>query len=307
MIKKLLFVLIFIMAFSIPASAKTKKKYLALGDSITYGYGLDNREEEAYANLFSKKHNLELTNEAVTGDRSTDLLERLANYNIDDYDVISICIGANDVFKIIVNDVYEKSVTEIIDYILNLDNNVEFNEKVEKNLKTLDENLGIIMNKLKSGQAQIYMFNVYNPFNKFFAEKVKDLTDMYVKRINEVIDKHKDGTHFIDLYSKFNKSKEDLVNSESTRKDYRMDPHPTPEGHKYIYNLLSDEYELHNIDSPFLLLVIIFGILVFLLEIIEILYTIKKFNVKIPKNIDIEPKLEDVKEEENKSSRFIRS
>lgn len=304
--KKILFIFILAFLFLIPASAKTKKKYLALGDSITYGYGLDNLDTN-FATLFSKKHDLELTNEAISGDETKDLLERISNYNINDYDVITLCIGANDVLGQFLDDIIGMDSLETINYIMNIDNNEDFQNRVNQKLVEFKSNLAKIMGILKSGHAQIYLMNVYNPYYRFSVEELDRQADKFVKRINEIIEEYKNDTYFVNLYKKFNSSKKELVNSQTTRIGYTSDPHPSPEGHEYIAELLSNEYELNNFELRNIILTIIFGILVILLEILEMMYTIKKFGIKSPNNIDIKPKIEEKEDVKEGSSRFIRS
>ena len=304
--KKILILILTFTLFLVSAKAKAKKKYLALGDSITYGYGLDNRDEN-FATLFSKTQKLELTNEAISGDETSDLLNKLPNYNINDYDVITLCIGANDVLGEFLDDIENKSSLEIVEYIMNLDNNEDFQNRVNQKLEQFKTNLAKIMEIIKSGHAQVYLMNVYNPYHKFSLEALDKQADKFVKRINEVIEEYKKDTYFINLYKKFDSSKKELVNSQTTRTNYTMDPHPSPEGHKYISQLLSNEYELHNFETTYIILTIIFGILVVLLELFEILYTFKKFTVKIDKNVDMKPKIEAKENAKETSSRFIRS
>ena len=304
--KKLLIIIIAFTMFIVSANAKPKKKYLALGDSITFGYGLDDNDEN-FASIFSKKHNLELTNEAVSGDETIDLLNKLPNYNINDYDVITLCIGANDVLGEFLDDIEGKSTLEIIEYIMNLDNNEDFQNRVNNKLEQFKINLEKIMDILKKGHAQIYLMNIYNPYNKFSLEALDNHANKFVKRINEVIEEYKKDTYFINLYKKFDSSKKELINSQTTRTNYTTDPHPSPEGHKFISELLSNEYELHNFETTYIILTIIFGLLVVLLELFEILYTFKKFNIKIDKNVDMKPKIKINDNDEKASSRFIRS
>jgi len=304
--KRLLFIFVFAFLFIIPASAKTKKKYLALGDSITYGYGLDNLDEN-FATIFSKNNNLELTNEAVSGDETKDLLEKLSNYNISDYDVITLCIGANDVLGEFLDDIEGMSTFETMTYIMNLDSNEDFQNRVNQKLIDFKTNFAKIMEIVKKGHAKIYLMNIYNPYKGFSLEELDRQADKFVKRINEVIDEYKKGTYFIDLYKKFDSSEKELVNSQTARKGYTTDPHPSPEGHKFIAELLDNEYQLHAFDSKSVILTIVFGIGVILIELVEVIYTFKKFTIKSVKNVDIEPKLDEKKDDEDKSSRFIRS
>lgn len=304
--KKLLILIITFTLFLVSANAKPKKKYLALGDSITYGYGLEDKSKN-FATIFSKKHNLELTNEAVSGDETIDLLNKLPNYNINDYDVITLCIGANDVLGEFLDDIKGMGTLEIIEYIMNLDKNEDFQNRVNKKLEQFKVNLKKIMDIITKGHAQIYLMNVYNPYNRFSLEALDKQADSFVKRINEVIEEYKKDTYFINLYKKFDSSKKELINSQTTRTNYTTDPHPSPEGHEFISELLINEYEHHNFDTAYIILTIIFGLLVVLLELFEIIYTFKKFNIKIDKNVDMKPKNDIKGNDNNKGSRFIRS
>ena len=293
-----------IMLFLVCANAKTNKKYLALGDSITAGYLLTNPEEECYANIFAKKYNLELTNEAVSGDKSGVLLEKLANYNIDDYDVITICIGANDVLRDFVEKFNELSALELLDFINTLDTNDEFNKKIDENLVQLDHNLDAIMNILNKGHAQIYMMNVYNPYKNNLYPALEGIADKYMNKLNAVIEKYAKKVNFIDLYSRFKKNDDRIINSQMIGTTY--DPHPNKDGHKYIAKILNESYYKNNAETKSIVLAIVFGILALLFETIEAIYTFKKFVVKpiIKDKVEVE---ESPKEEKKDSSRFIRS
>ena len=303
--KKLSIFFILIFLFLTTASAKAKKKYLALGDSITYGYTLDEPTKYAYPTLFSNKYDLDLTNEAIPGDTSAVLLEKLANYNIDDYDVISICIGANDVFKSFTTRIYGKDAVEMAETLSTILTDEEIQHEIEEGLNELKANLPKIMNIIKQGHAQIYMMNVYNPYNNSIIQGLEEIADTYVKKINEVIEENKSGTHFINLYKKFDKEKK-VTNSQSlTNKFY--DPHPTKKGQEVISSYLIEEYDRNNTTLTSYILIIVMGIFVIFLEIAEIIFTFKKFTFKNINNSVTKPKTEQKEEEEKKSSRFIRS
>lgn len=305
--KKLIFIFcVSLMLFLARANAKAKKKYLALGDSITEGYTIEDKSK-IYASLFAEKNNLELTNEAVSGDKSGVLLEKLNEYNIDDYDVITLCIGANNVLRDFLDKIFAADEDEVFDMVLGIKEDEEFNAQVEQGLKDLDNDLTVIMEKLKSGHAQIYLMNVYNPYNRNVIQPMSELADYYVKQINEVIEKHKSGTHFIDLHKKFETKKGNLINSQDILGEHKMDPHPTEAGHKYISEVLSEEYDRNNITQTSIVLIIIFSITVLIVEAIDVIYTFKSFTVRRAENVDIEPKLEIEEEKKNDSSRFIRS
>ena len=66
-------------AGSIPMTTKAEEPLhiLALGDSIALGYGLEDKEQEAYGAVLAKKAGAKFTNEGINGLRSEDLIERL--------------------------------------------------------------------------------------------------------------------------------------------------------------------------------------------------------------------------------------
>ena len=305
MIKKVLIFIITFSLFLVCVNAKTKKKYLALGDSITEGYTLENKEEDCYASLFAKKYNFELTNEAVAGDKTSDLLSKLDNYNIDDYDVITICIGANDIFYEFTEKFYSigvKNLPELYDAIFN---DPELDNRIEEDAKVLDQNLKTIMERIRKGHAQIYMMNVYNPFNNAVIEGLDEVADKYVKKINAVIEKHTEGTTFINLYKKL-KNDKGIINSQVIGSQI-FDPHPTVKGHQRIFSIIDEQYDKNNITTLSIVLIITLGLITIIFEIAEMIFCIKKFTFKNVNNSVVKPKIEEKEEEKKDSSRFIRS
>ena len=305
MIKKIFIIVLTCSLFLVCAKAKEKKKYLALGDSITAGYLLENPDEESFASIFAKEYDLELTNEAVSGDKSGVLLEKLANYNIDDYDVITLCIGANDVLRDFIDKFEELDPAELALFIGNVKENEEFNKKIDENLEVLDKNLSKIMEILKKGHAQIYMMNIYNPYRYNTIPSMSDIADFYMTKINKVVEKYAKEVNFINIYKTFAKTKNKIINSQDIKTIY--DPHPNKDGHKLIAETLSENYYKNNPEPINIILAITLGIVVIILEAVEMVYTIKKFVVKpIIKDND-RPKIEEKEEDVKNSSRFIRS
>ena len=305
MIKKILIFVLTCSLFLVCAKAKEKKKYLALGDSITAGYLLDNPEEESFASIFAKEYDFELTNEAVSGDKSGVLLEKLANYNIDNYDVITLCIGANDVLRDFIDKFEELDPAELALFIGNVKENEEFNKKIDQNLEVLDKNLEQIMNILKKGHAQIYMMNIYNPYRYNTISSMSDIADYYMTKINKVVEKYAKEVNFVNIYKTFAKTKNKIINSQDIKTIY--DPHPNVEGHKLIAKTISESYYKNNPESINVILAIVLGVAVVILEVVEVIYTIKKFVVKpIIKDND-RPNIEEKDNNMSNSSRFIRS
>lgn len=91
---------------SLPAetsSAPPTRRYAALGDSIARGYGLDDPETQAYPALLRDRmqsySEVEYANYAVDGQTSAGLLELLSSGGapmLDGADVVTVCIGANN-------------------------------------------------------------------------------------------------------------------------------------------------------------------------------------------------------------------
>ena len=71
---------------------------LALGDSITYGFGVDTKESYPY--LLSQLTNHKIINAGVNGDTSQEGLERLPYLLKDDsIKLILLCFGGNDIIQ----------------------------------------------------------------------------------------------------------------------------------------------------------------------------------------------------------------
>lgn len=70
----LLLSLCFILSLLPAAAFADGEIYVALGDSITTGYGLSNKETECFAKLVANENNYTLTNAAVDGATSAELL-----------------------------------------------------------------------------------------------------------------------------------------------------------------------------------------------------------------------------------------
>lgn len=76
-------------------NSKQKKKYLAIGDSISHGVGQDSKSYKTYPFLLSKKLDLQLYNQAVGGGKiSPALATTMKNFN--NVKLITILIGYND-------------------------------------------------------------------------------------------------------------------------------------------------------------------------------------------------------------------
>lgn len=89
-----------VVSFTNIGQADTKsKKIIILGDSLTAGYGLDEKESfpvRLESALRAKNHDVVIVNAGVSGDTTAGGLERLEWVLADEADVLAIALGAND-------------------------------------------------------------------------------------------------------------------------------------------------------------------------------------------------------------------
>ncbi len=181
-------------------------KYVALGDSIARGYGLKDPVGRSYpaliANAFRKSlpdTEVDFTNYAVDGMTTQGLIELLATNadKVDGADIITVCIGANNLlgtFLSIVEEYYPDIVpargegdspsedksgdisgetvdsAALIDAIRAIEARVEseeFSAAMQAGIEKLNKDLPQILHTLKSRapDAEIYITTVYSPYH----------------------------------------------------------------------------------------------------------------------------------------------
>ena len=74
-----------------------KDKYIFLGDSLTFGYGV--RKKENLLSLLNESCNIEVINEGVNGNTTTDMLYRLSDVLTNPASNIFIMGGTNDLLS----------------------------------------------------------------------------------------------------------------------------------------------------------------------------------------------------------------
>ena len=70
---------------------------LAFGDSITYGYGV--KEEESYPAKLQKRTGVRVINAGVSGEESSEGLQRLPKFLEQNPDLVILCHGGNDIIQ----------------------------------------------------------------------------------------------------------------------------------------------------------------------------------------------------------------
>lgn len=204
LLKKLLsFALAFFLVISfIPNEIKAanEKNYLALGDSISTGYGLS---QNGFVDQITDKYGYNLTNKADNGETSQSLLDKLNSNSlksdIEDADVITLTIGGNDLMNAFYDFLAEKYNAsaqkdyngEKIKEILMDDNDAEYSAVImtamlnissfqsstqaTNALSNFEENLNDIISYIETNNpdAWVIITTQYNPY-KFLPQQGKD-------------------------------------------------------------------------------------------------------------------------------------
>ena len=122
--KNFLRVLVFVLVAAIVVGCSEKKsqikieKVLLFGDSLMSGYGLpedDHLSVVLEKSLKSDKYEIQIFNGSISGDTSSDGLDRIENELSDtSYDLIIIGLGANDMLRRINPDQTKQNLEDII-------------------------------------------------------------------------------------------------------------------------------------------------------------------------------------------------
>lgn len=239
--------------------------YVALGDSIAKGYGLEDAETESYVgqiatSLEAKYDAVHTINLGVNGMDSKALLDVLNNPNQDEHqsyikeiqkaDIITLSIGSNDLLKHI------SKTTDLAKFAQNAD------AILTKSCKRFSRIYPKILGRLQelAPNAQIIVNNIYNPCHdvsfsvpEFVNINISDMAEKYINKINacflnkksmEMCSKITNQVVFIDVKSEFDNRKQKLINSMGSWGS--LDPHPNKEGHRYIAQLIIPKIKIEG-------------------------------------------------------------
>ena len=260
----------FTFALQIHADGESKK-YFALGDSIAYGYGLTNPDKNTYAAQIALKYSLSLSNLAVNGATSADMLSTITNTpSIKNAELITISIGGNDIIsnrsmfisKALLDKFTSSGMTKeaaissiklisalipVDEFYFNLDD-VNFDtieSDIEKIYKTMEKNLteSITLLRNNNPDAVIILQTLYNPYinnsvYKIAGMDVGELIDPFIKRTNEIYAEVSNA-----LPNDF--SIADVASGMTGHTEYfykNWDFHPAQKGHDYMAEIIGDAY-----------------------------------------------------------------
>lgn len=182
--------------------ANKESNVVAIGDSLTEGVG-DETNNGGYIGIIDeivndKKHVATFENFGKRGNRSDQMLERMdypdINEALEDADIILITIGANDIMKIVRENITDLKIEEF---------------KEERN--HYEERLRVIFDEMveRNGDAEIYLLGFYNPFKQYFHIKELDTIVDEWNKTGEDLSREYDQITFIPTKDLFDEGEEE--------------------------------------------------------------------------------------------------
>lgn len=227
------------------------KIYVAIGDSLTHGYGLTDKKNDRFTAIVTENLNkagysyIEYNYgvDGLTTDGLLDMLECGEIGMISEADLITIDIGANDVLDsmnpIIYATIENGSVTK-----------EEYEQALsgyQSSLASGYENIKSILDfiKEKNPDCQIVIATIYNPYRYVDFDMIingetvalSDFTDDMMKELNENIKNlaNEYACQLADWYTAFAMTKLNVLNARYDEAAVNLDIHPNKEG----YNLMA--------------------------------------------------------------------
>ena len=277
---------IFMYLFPILSFAENQfANYVALGDSIAYGYGLENKDVESYAARVKEKYNIEASNFknlAVSGMTCAEFYQiiQTAEYTeaIKKADLLTISIGSNELLGIV-----KKAVSEILEIpfddpaflikaqekflnanviekarllreIYNFFTSEEAKVEIENAIKSYQENWNnaLIYIKEINPQATIVATEFYNPYYEFSLASydLGGFVDESIQKLNQILIARSNGEQeykIAKIYEAFNTTDPRITNVAISAEKFNLDPHPNSLGHEIICTKILDV--LSNVEE----------------------------------------------------------
>ena len=263
------------------ADTSTFKTYVALGDSIAYGYGLSDRDTESYAAKVAKKYNISSSNFknlAVSGMTCEEFYEQIqkSEYTnaIKSANLITISIGSNELLGIVIRAVADVTgvsaddpdfVTKAQNAFLNASaiqkvtmlnkiykfcTSEETKVTIENAIKKYEEKWKQSVEYIKNQNPDVVIVatEFYNPYYEI-ALASYDLggyVDEQIKKLNNILTTQSNSEKeykIAKIYEAFNTTNPRITNVNISISILNVDPHPNAAGHEVIYSKIVDVLE----------------------------------------------------------------
>ena len=262
----------------LPASALAaggeQKSYVALGDSITTGYGLE-ENETGFARQVADSNGYTLTNLAQNGATSSMLLTSLSDSEVSSAiasaDLITITIGGNDLMNALYAYLAEEynnkqnsdtpitaadvkaslagtlsEIPQVAMLSFAASKIPDFPDSTAANtaLSTFATNFSSIISAIKgnNSSAEIIVVNQYNPYSRLSTGNLLDLSalDSAVQALNTAISSGATAGYTVaDVYTAFEEATENPCNASVSLPSINLDFHPNAAGHSLIASTIS--------------------------------------------------------------------
>lgn len=262
--------------------------YLALGDSISTGYGLEN-SEDAFPSILSKDKGYELTNLAKNGYTMQDVLVQLktkeADNAISKAQLITLTCGGNDIVRVLIKKVafaynqaqetpiLENEVLSILSnpqdkrrmklalcalsVITGKDGIPAFSQSPEllSALEIYENHLSDIISYIKNlnPEARIVVTTQYNPYGRLtgMLASLNSQCRESVTKLNGIIADNAGtlGYDVADVFTIFENSGANLSNADEA--SMNLDFHPNAAGHNEIAKCIGDLISTPDVFSIF--------------------------------------------------------
>lgn len=263
--------------FSVPVMAADAPVYLALGDSISTGYGLPDGVPGFVDRIAEAQPSCILVNRSVNGNTAAGVYEQLRDGTMDDLllraGLITLTCGGNDLMAVL----YEKIANlynadhpsapiapaeitvifngehptlkgdDLMDYATAALEGLAGSDEFQAGLLAFTDALTKVVAYIRAvnPDAQLVIPTQYNPYNSFenllFYRSIYAEIEAGVLLLNDVIRSHAKSLDYIaaDVYAAFHDSTENLCNAKASfLGSPNLDFHPNSAGHIQIAQVL---------------------------------------------------------------------
>ena len=240
--------------------AADEQTLVALGDSITFGYGLDAPDRDGYPALLADFLGLTVKMEAVNGYRAADVLDKMETDAVADAlsEATAVClsVGGNELlvpFSRALADALpagtalsSADVLSVAAALLRLLSDdlryAALKEAVDDSLTAFGEQYPAIIARIRqlNPDALIFTQTLYNPFEGTLLAAFGERFAYAFDEINRVI-RSTEGCIVAPVDEAFSGRAVELTNIAS------LDIHPNREGHRLIFTRMRTEYLAHTL------------------------------------------------------------